>query len=194
MAMPFKKDAAKNHPAPLLLNTPLGSVEYTLTRKRVKNINLRVRTNGTVVVSAPKNMPMQQVASFLAEKAAWVAKSRAQVLSRPPALPCTFSKKECLWHFTELSNAVFPLFCGILGGQKPHIKVRNMKSRWGSCNIKTRTITLNMRLMEKDKDLQEYVVLHEYVHFLHPNHQPPFHAEMARLMPDYKLRRKRLKD
>ena len=47
--------------------------------------------------------------------------------------------------------------------------------------------------MEKPLPAQEYVVLHEYVHFLHPNHGPAFHAEMARLMPDDKARRRLLR-
>ena len=47
--------------------------------------------------------------------------------------------------------------------------------------------------MGKPRAALEYVVLHEYVHFLHPNHQAGFHAEMARLMPDYLARRALLK-
>ncbi len=120
-------------------------------------------------------------------------KTRAALLSRPPAAPCLYTKQQCLALFGPISDAIFPLFASLLGGQKPVLKVRDMKSRWGSCNPKTRTITLNMRLAEKPPALQEYVILHEYVHFLHPDHQRGFHAEMARLMPDYKARRKLLR-
>ncbi|MDL2216087.1 M48 family metallopeptidase [Ruminococcaceae bacterium OttesenSCG-928-N02] len=52
---------------------------------------------------------------------------------------------------------------------------------------------LNTRLFVKPIPLQEYVALHELVHFAHPNHGPEFHAEMARLMPDYKQRRRQLR-
>ena len=41
------------------------TLEYEFSRKRVKNLNLRVRSDGTVAVSAPLRMPMEQVESFL---------------------------------------------------------------------------------------------------------------------------------
>lgn len=175
------------------LHTAWGDIPYTLTRKRVRNLNLRVRADGTVAVSAPARMSMAYVEGFLAEKSGWIVQNRAAALAREPEAPCPYTKAECLAMFTPISEAIFPLFADVLGGQRPTLKVREMKTRWGTCNNKTRTITLNTRLAQKPPALQEYVVLHEYVHFLHPNHQPPFHAEMARLMPDYKQRRRLLR-
>ena len=189
-----KKGAVTRPPTHETVQTPLGAIEYTLTHKRVRNLNLRVRTDGTVAASAPTRMPKAEVARFVAAKAEWIVQNRNALLQRPPATPCPYSKEACLARFTEISERIFPLFASLLGGQRPRLKVREMKTRWGTCNINTHTITLNTRLMEKTPALQEYVVLHEYVHFLHPNHQPPFHAEMARLMPDYKQRRKQLRE
>ena len=40
---------------------------------------------------------------------------------------------------------------------------------------------------------QEYVVVHEFCHFAHPNHSPTFWAAVARVMPDYKARQALLK-
>ena len=40
---------------------------------------------------------------------------------------------------------------------------------------------------------QEYVVVHEFCHFAHPNHSPAFWAAVARVMPDYKARQALLK-
>ncbi len=185
----------KNEPAKAqkVLQTPAGAVEYTLVRKRVRNLNLRVRADGQVMVSAPMRMPEAEIEIFLEDKAGWIEKNRRQMLEKPVPMPCRYTKEECLEIFTAVSDAVFPLFADLLQGKKPVIRVREMKTRWGVCNVKKRTITLNMRLAEKPRAALEYVVLHEYVHFLHPNHQAPFHAEMARLMPDYRERRKLLK-
>ena len=69
-----------------------------------------------------------------------------------------------------------------------------MKSRWGSCNPGKRVITLNKRLLSYPPEALEYVVLHEYVHFLHPNHQKGFYELLGRLMPDYAQRRALLKE
>lgn len=180
-------------PMAKLLQTPMGSLEYHLTRKRVRNLNLRIRQDGSVAVSAPNRMPLAEIDAFLCERAGWIFKNRQAVLEKPQDLPCPYTKEECLALFTAVSDRIFPLFASLLGGKKPVLRVREMKSRWGVCNPKKRTITLNTRLAEKPLAALEYVVLHEYVHFLHPNHQAGFHAEMQRLMPDYVQRRKLLR-
>lgn len=168
-----------------------GGVCYELTRKRVKNLNLRVRRDGGVAVSAPRRMPLAQIDAFVAGRAAWVEKARAQVLAAEAEAgrPCTVSHGQALALFTEVSEAVFPLFAEVLGGRRPVLKVRQMKTRWGVCAPAKRQITLNLRLAEKPRAAVEYVVLHEYVHFIHPDHSPAFWAAVARYLPDYKARR-----
>lgn len=175
------------------LTTPQGVICYTLTRKRVKNINLRVRAGGEVAVSAPSRAALRDIDGFVASKADWIQKNRRRMEQAPPPAPPGHSREECLALFQEVSDEVFPLFADLLDGQKPTLRVRDMRSRWGTCHIAKRIITLNMRLADKPRPLVEYVVLHEYVHFLHPNHQSGFHKEMARLMPDYKQRRSLLR-
>lgn len=187
-----KGHPALSPPTTERLSTPAGDICYTLTRKRVKNVNLRIAPDGGVAVSAPDRMPKREIEAFLRQKAAWVQKHAARMAARPAPAPCPYTKQECLARFLPVSDAVFPLFADLLRGQKPEIKVREMKSRWGVCHVQKRSITLNTRLAEKPPKAIEYVVLHEYVHFLHPDHGPGFHAEMARLMPDYRQRRKLL--
>lgn len=174
------------------VETPLGSISYTLTRKKVKNLNLRIGDRGGVAVSAPHKMPQKHIDAFLIEKAGWIIKNQQLLLDKPAPLPCRYTKEQCLELFTAVSDRIFPLFSDLLGGKKPVLRVREMKTRWGVCHVSKRTITLNTRLAEQPPAAMEYVILHEYVHFLHPNHQAGFHAEMARLMPDYRQRRKLL--
>lgn len=176
----------------LQLQTNRGCVEYTLERKRVRNLNLRIASDGSVRVSAPPKMPQKDIEAFLTLKSDWIYKHRQSVLQRQN-LPPQHTKQECLELFTQISEQIFPLFSSLLGGKRPTLRVREMKTRWGVCNTVTKTITLNTRLADKPMAAIEYVVLHEYVHFLHPNHQEGFHAEMARLMPDYKQRRRLLR-
>ena len=49
-----------------------GGVEYELTRRRVRNLNIRVRTDGSVAVSAPRQVPLSSVDAFVAARADWV--------------------------------------------------------------------------------------------------------------------------
>ena len=49
-----------------------GGIAYTLTRRRVRNINLRVRADGSVAASASARVPAAYVDAFVAARADWV--------------------------------------------------------------------------------------------------------------------------
>lgn len=72
------------------------------------------------------------------------------------------------------------------------VVVRKMTTRWGSCNSRKGYINLSLNLIEKAPDLVEYVVLHELAHLIYPHHQKSFYDFIAKLMPDFKAREKRL--
>lgn len=171
-----------------------GGVRYEFKRKRVKNINLRVRADGSVAVSAPLGAPLAQVDAFVAGRARWIEAARVRALARgeEEQRPCSVSREDALALFTQVSDAVFPLFAQVLNGQRPVLKVRQMKTRWGVCVPAKRQITLSLRLAEKPRAAVEYVVLHEYAHFVRADHSPAFWAVVARYMPDYKARRRLL--
>lgn len=67
-----------------------------------------------------------------------------------------------------MSDKVYPAFAGVLGGQKPTIKVRSMTSRWGVCHMAKRQITFALQLYNMPEAAQIYVVVHEYCHFCSP--------------------------
>ena len=171
-----------------------GGVRYEFKRKRVKNINLRVRAVGSVAVSAPLGAPLAQVDAFVAGRARWIEAARVRALARgeEEQRPCSVSREDALALFTQVSDAVFPLFAQVLNGQRPVLKVRQMKTRWGVCVPAKRQITFSLRLAEKPRAAVEYVVLHEYAHFVRADHSPAFWAVVARYMPDYKARRRLL--
>lgn len=171
-----------------------GGVRYEFKRKRVKNINLRVRADGSVAVSAPLGAPLAQVDAFVAGRARWIEAARVRALARgeEEQRPCSVSREDALALFTQVSDAVFPLFAQVLNGQRPVLKVRQMKTRWGVCVPAKRQITFSLRLAEKLRAAVEYVVLHEYAHFVRADHSPAFWAVVARYMPDYKARRRLL--
>ena len=70
----------------------------------------------------------------------------------------------------------------------PDVKIRDMKSRWGSCTPAKNSITLNRKLIHYPFEFIEYVVLHEFVHFIQPNHSKAFYNSIENYMPDYKTR------
>lgn len=72
------------------------------------------------------------------------------------------------------------------------VRIKNMKSRWGSCN-QDKVISLNMSLLQLPGELSEYVIIHELAHTKHLNHGKAFWTLVENILPDYKRRRKSLK-
>lgn len=66
-----------------------------------------------------------------------------------------------------------------------NIRVKNMRTRWGSCSVK-RNINLNIHLMRLPDHLSDYVIYHELVHTIHPNHGPQFWNELDKHVRDAK--------
>ena len=69
-------------------------------------------------------------------------------------------------------------------------RVKDMKTRWGSCNITKKRIWLNLKLVQYPPECLEYVILHELIHLKVPNHSADFYAELDQYMPDWQMRRK----
>lgn len=71
-------------------------------------------------------------------------------------------------------------------------KVKKLKSRWGSCDTNN-DIILNSYLIQLSWPLIDYVILHELTHTQHRHHQPDFWQALEAVLPDYKQRRKEIK-
>ncbi len=76
----------------------------------------------------------------------------------------------------------------------PKLKIRNMKTRWGVCNRKDNSVTLNLELIKKDHKYLNYVIVHELSHFVHFDHSKAFWKTVEKYCPEYKLVRKELKE
>jgi len=76
----------------------------------------------------------------------------------------------------------------------PKLKIRTMTTRWGVCNIRDNSVTLNTKLIEYSLDKLDYVIIHELSHFIHFNHSKSFWNQVEKYTPNYKQIRKELKD
>lgn len=74
---------------------------------------------------------------------------------------------------------------------EPHLVVRKMKTRWGSCS-NNGTILLNTDLVKAPIDCIEYVIVHELCHLRERTHTPRFYRILSRYMPDWERRKARL--
>ena len=96
------------------------------------------------------------------------------------------------WYREQLKEALPPLLARwqpLLGVRPQRFFVQRMKTKWGSCNCKARTIRLNTELAKKPAECLEYIVVHELVHLLEPTHNARFVALMDRFMPKWQFQR-----
>lgn len=174
----------------------VDGIEFYLYRKRVKNLNIRVRSNGEVCVSAPLRMSLNSIEKFVASKSAWIARVKKEY-ELSPAYQAERASDEEKRQWKEVLSAVVPPLVeeweAILGVNVKKLVYRNMKSRWGSCQPDTGRICLNTRLALYPPECLEYVVVHELCHLLVRGHGKDFHKLMDAVMPDWKSRRAALR-
>lgn len=222
-------------------------LEYELERKRVKNVNLRVRTDGSVYVSANRYVSVVQIEDFITSNYDFIQNARAKYEKIRNSNPicnlfeykdgekiCVFGqiktlkvvqsdknyvesdennitiyvknfddialkmktfesyKRKTLMNvLNEICNRIYPTFKSY-GVDFPEIRIRKMVSRWGSCMPTKKVVTFNTVLFFVPIDCVEYVAVHEFTHFLHPNHSKEFHSAMTVFMPDWEIRKQKL--
>jgi len=217
-------------------------ITFSLLRKEVKNLNLNVKPDMTVMVSANPSVSEERVKAFVLKKAEWILKQlhyferwqqpdkiekeyvsgeSFKDLGRQYRLKvyeaeqdhiryyrgwielCTTKPKDIKrkkrmlddWYkersrkkFNESLERIYPVMKKY-GVAKPILKIRHMKTRWGSCLKKENTIVLNSELIKAPSFCVEYVILHELIHFIRRNHDREFLLFMTALMPDWQKRK-----
>lgn len=72
------------------------------------------------------------------------------------------------------------------------VRIKQMKTQWGSCNIEAKRIWLNLELAKKPEQCLEYILVHEMVHLLERHHNQRFMLLMNRFLPNWEKLRKEL--
>ena len=67
----------------------------------------------------------------------------------------------------------------------PSVRLRYMASRWGSCTPLKEIITMNTRLLLGPTEFAHYVMVHEFAHFIEPNHSSRFYKVMSDVLPNW---------
>ena len=102
-------------------------------------------------------------------------------------------KETAEYVFPQVLARLYPV-AAPYGVPYPQMKLRRMRSRWGSCIPTKRLITLNTYLVIAPLSCTDQVVLHEICHFLEPNHSVRFYAYLSRMMPEWRRWREALKE
>lgn len=195
---------------------------YIIESKKVKNIYFRVKEDLKIHVSCPKSVSKNYIENLLiqnekaiikmtnnmknknekAEKITYLGNELKLVnTSGKPYISNEYiyakdflSAKEYIYSvaysiFLERVNALKGEFNNL---PEFTLKVRKMTSKWGVCNKRSMTVTLNTYLIEKDVHLIDYVIVHELCHFKYMDHSANFWNYVSSFYPYYKLARKEL--
>lgn len=101
------------------------------------------------------------------------------------------------WYRRQLEQVIpklMPRCEAIVGKKAAECRIRNMKTRWGTCNVVKARVWLNLQLAKYNPEALEYVMLHELTHLWVPNHGPAFKARMDKYCPGWRRIRKELNE
>ena len=175
----------------------VDGLEVALTRKRVRRMNMRIKEpDGSIAVSAPYLTPESEVVRFIRSRRDWIDRSIAVIRQRAAAYPEPETRAEKEARRRDLKRRIaerLPYIEEVTGLRCSGWTVRDMKSRWGSCNTATNHINLSLMLALRSDAELDYVILHELVHTVVPNHGSDFYALMDRFMPGWKTIRNGLR-
>ena len=103
----------------------------------------------------------------------------------------TAKRKDILdeWYRSKLKEIIPSIITkweSVMKVEVPHFGIKKMKTKWGTCNIESQRIWLNLELAKKPIICLEYIIIHEMTHLLERNHNTRFVALMNQCMPNWK--------
>ncbi len=177
-----------------------GSWDIRVIRSGRKTVSLQIDKDLQITVRAPYRMSDAAIQKFIAEKSSWIEKHMRKMEERQEAYqtePEELLTVEELRELAEEAAGYIPgraaFYATLIGVNYGRITIRNQRTRWGSCSSKG-NLNFNCLLMLTPPEVIDYVIVHELCHRREMNHSPLFWREVERVMPDYKSRRKWLKD
>lgn len=178
--------------------TPDFYQNITIVRSNRKTLAIQITKDAKVLVRAPRRLPEKAIYEFIDRKQDWIREHLAKMQQKKDqreSLP-GISHEE-IEELAKQALDVIPkrvaYFAPMLGVTYGRITIRNQKTRWGSCSGKG-NLNFNCLLMLTPPEIIDYVVVHELAHRKYMNHSPQFWAEVGRILPDYQVRRKWLRE
>ena len=167
----------------------INGIEIEIQRKKIKNLHLHVRPDGSVYMSVPKRLPKTEAVRFARANLDWLRSRKESCALRPGPEYYKSRKRE----LEQKIALLLPKWEGITGLSADSWHTRYMTSRWGSCIPSKKRLCFNLQLVDKPDDCLEYVILHELLHLKHPGHGPDFKQDLDFYMPAWRSVRCRLK-
>lgn len=164
-------------------------IPVALERKKIKTLRLSVTApDGAVRVSAPVKISEEIIIDFISQKLPWIRKQQKRITENAGKVAVEADRQR----LKELIEIILPKWEKQTGLNCFSWQIRNMKTRWGSCNTKTGRIWFSLQLAVRPIECIEYVVLHELIHLKIPGHGKDFKEMLDSYMEDWRVRRNEL--
>ena len=169
-------------------------MDYQVVYSGRKTISLCIKDGG-LVVKAPYGTKKQKIESIIMSHDSWIRKHMAKQQQRNQRFASLTDDDIKL--LRKEAKRVIPLkasyYAKIMGLKYGRITITGAKTRFGSCSSKG-NLSFSYRLMLYPDEAVDYVVVHELAHLIEMNHSPAFYRIVERVLPDYKERKKLLKE
>lgn len=172
---------------------------YRIIRSSRKTLAIQVSVSGQVTVRAPHTMPDSTIHRFLSQKESWIlehlshaATEPAQPQAKNPPLS-EFRRSYYMESARKIFKRKTAAYAKKMSVTYGRITIREQKTRWGSCSSKG-NLNFNWKLILLAPELLDYVVVHELAHRREMNHSKNFWKIVEAELPDYRERRRRLKE
>ncbi|MCI6794761.1 MAG: M48 family metallopeptidase [Lachnospiraceae bacterium] len=165
-----------------------------------RTMSMEVRPDGSILVRAPFRASAEEIGNFVCSHKSWVEKQRIRIRKRAAEIRLAdqnpLSPEDIRLLADQALRELPPriaAYAGQMGVTYGRVTIRNQKTRWGSCSSKG-NLNFNCLLMLTPREVQDYVIVHELSHRKEMNHSPKFWAVVEEVLPDYKKRRKWLRE
>jgi predicted metal-dependent hydrolase len=171
------------------------NIEYSISFAARKSISMGFTAQGQLAVKAPKSMTNQDVLAFMERKMDWIVNHYNQVMEQKnDRYVLTEDERN---RFIDIANRVIPervrLFAAKMDARYNQIHIREQKTRWGSCSSR-KNLNFNWKLVLMPPEILDYVIIHELCHLSEMNHSDRFWNLVQVYCPDYRQRKKWLRD
>jgi hypothetical protein len=175
-------------------------VEVTVIKSNRKTVAIQVNADLSVTLRVPRQATQREIQKILKEKESWILRNIDYMKQKKEAFDASASERLTNDEIHELADKALKYiperteyFAKKIGVDYGRITIRNQKTRWGSCSSKG-NLNFNCLLMLTPSEVIDYVVVHELCHRKEMNHSKAFWREVEKVLPDYKVQVKWLRD
>ena len=170
-------------------------MDYQWVRSNRKTTAIQINEKGDIIVRSPYSVSRRKVEQMLREKQDWIEKHQKAIKEKENSRReiTEQERREGIERAKQILPARIQYYAKIMGVTYGKVTLREQKTRWGSCSSKG-NLNFNWKLALMPDEILDYVVVHELAHRMEMNHSDKFWKIVENVLPDYRERRKWLKE